>query len=157
MAIVWLGHSTFKRKSGRRKPDDHVDEHAHEWLQALFIDRLGDDVERHGFFALHQVPDTEVGSGHVSGNHRVAVDRQIREGSREHTAGFFLGSVKLVARCACDQRMRFAAVVEITEHIAPHIVSFLLWIAKQPVNGREGCWSVLPARAIQHMSNCTRQ
>src|SRR4029077_17563549 len=55
MAIVWLGHSTFKRKSGGRKPDDHVDEHAHEWLQALFVDRLGEDVERHPFFPLHQV------------------------------------------------------------------------------------------------------
>ena len=68
-----------------------------------------------------------------------------------------LGPVKLIPCRACDQRMRFAAVVEITEHIAPHIVSFLLWIAKQPVNGREGCWSVLSARAIQHMGNCTRQ
>jgi hypothetical protein len=73
VAIVWLGHSTFKRKLGSRKPDDHVDEHAHEWLQALFIDRLGDDVERHGLFALHQVPDTEVGSGHISGNLPIAV------------------------------------------------------------------------------------
>ncbi len=82
-------------------------------------------LERHGFFALHQIPDTEVGSGHVSGNHRVAVNRQIRERGGEHTAGFFLGSVKLIPCRTCDQRMRFAAVVEITEHIAPHIVSFL--------------------------------
>src|SRR6266478_9621365 len=106
---------------------------------------------------MHQVPDAEIGSRHISRNHWVAVNRQIGERSREHTAGFFLRSVKLVARCARYQRMGFAAVVEITEHIAPHIVSFLLWIAKQPVNGREGCWSVLSARAIQHMGNCTRQ
>src|SRR4029077_9793765 len=107
MAIVWLGHSTFKRKSGGRKPDDHVDEHAHEWLQALFIDRLGDGVERHWFFPLPRVSGKEVGQRHITRNNRVAVDRQIGERSRKHAAGFFLRPVKLVTRGARYQRMSF--------------------------------------------------
>jgi hypothetical protein len=77
MAIVWLGHSTFKRKPGRRKANNHVDQDAHERLKPLFIDRLCDDVKRHGFFAMHQVPNTEVGPRHIVGNHRIAIDRQI--------------------------------------------------------------------------------
>ena len=96
MAIVWLGRSTFKRKAGRRKANNHVDEYAHERLQTLFIDGLCDDVKRYWRIALHEVTDPEVGPRHVVGNHRVTIDREIGEGGGENTAGFFFGPVKLI-------------------------------------------------------------
>jgi hypothetical protein len=77
MTIVWLGHSTFKRKSGRRKANNHVDQDAHERLEPLFIDGLCDDVKGDRLLAMHQVPDMEVGTRHIVGNHRIAIDRQI--------------------------------------------------------------------------------
>ena len=38
---------------------------AHERLKPLFIDRLCDDAKGDRLLAMHQVPDTEVGSRHV--------------------------------------------------------------------------------------------
>src|SRR5271166_385508 len=115
------------------------------------------DVECHWVFTMHQVPDAEVGSRHVIRNHWVAVDSQIGEGSRKHTAGFFFRPVKLVARRARNQRVGFTALMKVTEHLGPHVDRFLVWIAEQPVNGWQCSGRLFAPGAIEHMCDASSQ
>src|SRR6476660_8648233 len=106
---------------------------------------------------MHQIADAEVGSRHISRNNRVAVDRQIGERSREHAAGFFLRPVKLVTRGARYQRMSFAINVKITKHLGPDIDSFLVWIAKQPINRWKRCRRLFAPGAVEHVCDASSQ
>ena len=147
----------LKRQAAGADSDNHVDEHPHEWLQTRLIDRFSYDVECDRLIAMHQIADPEIGSRYVVCDNRVAVNRQIGEGSREYTSGFFFRPVELVPCSARNQWVRFAALLQITEHLGPNIDGFLIRITEQPINGWQCSWRLFAPGAVEHVCDAASQ
>ena len=132
---------------------DHVDQHAHQRAQARLVRWLRDDVQAHGAVVVHQVADAEFRAAHVARDDRVAVQRQVGLGRRQHGTGLLLGPVEHVARGRTHHRMIASVGMAVGDHFHPQFADAAVRVRHHGVDHGQGGRRAFGTRLVQRMQD----